>query len=397
MLCVKCRNALPAPEPEAVPPPPTADVAPPLETPVALISSEEVAPQLRVLKHTPRPRSRRPLLIVLLVLAAAALLEFPLVSRTWETTTGHLLELREPGAPTAIAYRGDGSLMTVLADGTVQLRDSATGAAKRTVKGIRVSGSRAVTASANGKLVAEIPTGAAVPVRVIDVASGKGRSLAPKEPWKAVAFSRQGSLLAAAGRRVVLWEAGSGVTVRAFAAPGGGALEAVVFSPDGRLLAARNSAGVRLWEVKSGRLVRTIAAKEPSGSGDLALSPDGGILATGGESVRLWEVKSGTLLRELGPRLPGDGLVRFSPDGTLLAAGGQDRVRLWETATGKPHGRLLGGSGWVEQQVVRRGIGVTDLAFSPDGKTLASTWVETSADGKPAPVGGGMVRLWKLQ
>jgi WD40 repeat protein len=54
--------------------------------------------------------------------------------------------------------------------------------------------------------------------------------------------------------------------------------------------------------------------------------------------------------------------VAFSPDGKTLASGGLDRtIRLWDATTGKEARRLTGHQHFVSW-----------LAFSPDGKTLAS-------------------------
>ena len=65
----------------------------------------------------------------------------------------------------------------------------------------------------------------------------------------------------------------------------------------------------------------------------VAFSPDGRLLATGSpdKTARLWDPATGERLRTLLRRTPASLGVAFSPDGRLLATASNDKTaRLWD-------------------------------------------------------------------
>jgi WD40 repeat protein len=182
------------------------------------------------------------------------------------------------------------------------------------------------------------------------------------QPWLAAALLAAGPLLALAAQAPEAGDPDRPINVRA-----------VVFSPDGTLLAAAvgepdDPGQVTVWEVAT-RKPRFVH-RELRGTPAVAFSPDGKTLAVGTftENARLLDA-DGKLIRTLAGHGEAARSVAFSPDGKTLAVGSYDHtVRLWEVATGKLQQTLRGHRDWVYS-----------LAFTPDGKRLASSSADNTA------------------
>lgn len=156
----------------------------------------------------------------------------------------------------------------------------------------------------------------------------------------------------------------------------GASVTCLAYAPDGKSVASGGGDGtVRLWEVQSGReILRLRGHQGPISS--IAYSPDGTRLVSGGgdtmvfsrkwgdgdRTVRVWELASGRELKSLAGHQRGVTAVAFSPDGKRVASGCLDEtVRVWDAASGEAIATLGGYSG-----------GVSSLYFSSDGQSLLS-------------------------
>jgi serine/threonine protein kinase len=105
----------------------------------------------------------------------------------------------------------------------------------------------------------------------------------------------------------------------------------VVFSPDGKMLAASSQTQVRLWRTNDKRLLETLQHHQRPVH-TIAFSADSQTLATGSEdcSVRFWRFDQGTHLPHVLEHSAGVTKICYSPNHRLIAAGTHDgRIFFW--------------------------------------------------------------------
>ncbi len=199
-------------------------------------------------------------------------------------------------------------------------------------------------------------------------------------------------------------------------------IKALAFSPDGKMLAVGTSVGqVKIFNSQTGGLLQSLddeAGKKVKGKPDdafanlpraigsansVAFSPDGTQLAICGGSFKevpmipdliergglrrgisgpghleIWDLKTGELKQNLVGHANDAQQVAFSPDGKLLAsmgnwsgADGEGRgARIWDAATGQLKRRID----------IQDNGGPTSVAFSPDSKLIAISGLRFNKD-----------------
>jgi WD40 repeat protein len=253
--------------------------------------------------------------------------------------------------------------------------------------------------------------------------------------WLATAFSHNGKMLATCAVSIRLWEPATGKLLREidgrFWTCG-----SMLFSPDDKVLAVQGEKTISLLDPATGKLLHHLRV-EPL-TRVFAFSPDGKLLVTTGPSsggkaggnfsVSLWNTATG---REIAVLRGHEYVIHgaaFTPDGrTLVSACYRNRVCRWDVARGKllqsfdlplPEGRVAclspdgdtlvvapprpapqsgdGDSLWDTKTGRRRctlpserGPSDYGLAFSPDGKVLATGSTKAGADQV-------MVSLWNV-
>ena len=310
----------------------------------------------------------------------------------WDVRAGALRETLKghSAAAQAAVFSPDGrTLYTAGYDGSVIAWDL--GGARRLGEPFRFSpqlngASTGSAMSPNGSIYAVSPRPNRVSLWDAETRAPIGPPLrGPVGSVNQIAFSPDGKLIAATGRRhPVIWDTAERKIIRVLPVGDHGA-SAVSFSPDGLTVAiGRSDSIVTLYDLRTGRPTGKLVGYESIS--DLDFSPDGKLLATATRSgsAYVWDVAHQSILSSLR-----DGIhslsVRFSPrDEKLVAVGlSSGKVVFWKL---DPTHRFQGA--WAARRLGQPLTGhngeVDSLDFSPRGSTL----VTLSGDGK--------LRLWDV-
>lgn len=199
---------------------------------------------------------------------------------------------------------------------------------------------------------------------------------------RAVAFSPEGNLLAAAGGNpsqfgeIKIYNVNDGkerITMRGHRDN----IFSLAFSPDGKLIATCSyDKMVKLWDVASGQEIKNLKDHTDAVFA-VAFSPDGKRLASAAadRTVKLWDVTTGERLYTLSDALDAVNTIAFHPSGKFLAGAGADRsIHIWEL--GDKDGKRI-------RSLISHEDAINAIAYAPDGKTIVSTGADKA------------IKLWK--
>jgi eukaryotic-like serine/threonine-protein kinase len=339
--------------------------------------------------------------------------------RLWDAATGgpRITFTGHTDAIRGIVVTPDGNIiLSGGSDASIQAWDAATGVVRYTLRG-HPDGVTALTLSPDGRTLAS--AGYDDTASLWDLPSGQPRATLRGHTIRitSVAFSPDGQTVATSSydHSVRLWDAADG-SLEGTLLGHIDAVDSLAFSPDGRLASSGADKTIRLWDAASGQTLRVLKG-HVGRIGCISFSPDGRTLASASHdrTIKLWEATPADVLAaarsEAAPETDtkaDDARLRSSREKlrptlyatssklALAASEASDVLRLrFLLELMKPRQDEPDLRGWEWHYLNRlahwdrstlRGHDreVKQVAFSPDGRTLASVHR------------GGRVRLWEL-
>ncbi|MFG1609580.1 hypothetical protein [Actinoplanes sp. NPDC049265] len=293
------------------------------------------------------------------------------------TLTGHTSRVND------IRFSPDGRTLATAAGHEVILWDVAGRTRSATLTG-HTGVVRALAFSPDGRTLATTSEDSAVKLWDVEHAAPTATLTGHVGAVLAVAFSPDGRTLATGGgdTTAILWDLATRTRIAAFTHHKPDALVmALAFSTDGRTLAtAGDDSAVLLWDTRH-RMLRARLTGPRTAVYTLAFSPRTAMLAAAGEdgAILLWDAGQPAVTEHADMV----NAAAFSPDGRTLATASINQATLWNTADRT-----------IRTVLTDRRVFVNAVEFSPDGTTLAT--VTQPSPCCPAGAAGNTLTLWNL-
>ena len=309
---------------------------------------------------------------------------------------------KDVGSIGSVVFSPDGNTIVSCGGNNIHLWDAHTNQLLKTLIG-HTESVNSVVFSPDGNTIASGSTDRTIRLWNVNTREHLKTLMAHAASVSSVVFSPDGETIASAGndRTIRLWNANTGELLK----PLTGHVEnvnTIAFSPDGKIIASGSGRlvylgggedsgtcvgqEIRLWNANTGKHLKTLKG-HTSVVNSVVFSPDRKTIVSGsghwrgyegkasaGEEIRVWNAHTGELIKTLTGHKDVVSSVTFSPDGNLIVSGDwydwdgylssgtwTGEIRVWDAHTGEHLKILKGHTG-----------GVSGLAFSPDGKTLAS-------------------------
>ncbi|KAK6514630.1 hypothetical protein TWF281_004828 [Arthrobotrys megalospora] len=277
------------------------------------------------------------------------------VIRLWDLASAKLLWTRRAVSSGAIALSPDGAMLAVAFDGqALEIWDTASSKTTKIIEGLGPVSGCCLRFSSDGKTVA---LSSKRVVTLWDVASGKVlQTIQDTHLVKVIAFSYDNTILASALRdgKIRFWDATSKSGGSTATQLPGTHVErqhltfvptVMELSPSGSVLASVYKV-TTLWNTGSGKPLQKLWGGQDQVVTAIVFSPDGNMLATRVDSeVILWDVASGRRLRTFvfwTYQKRSDKTLVFSPNSRVLilvchgsGRNGGGIITPWDTASGK--------------------------------------------------------------
>ena len=309
---------------------------------------------------------------------------------------------KDIGSIGSVVFSPDGNTIVSCGGDNIHLWDSHTNQLLKTLTG-HTESINSVVFSPDGETIVSASSDRTIRLWNVKTREYIKTLMGHTDKINSVIFSSDRKTIASVGndRTIRLWNANTGELIKTLTGHEEN-VNAVAFNPDGNTIASGSGRlvyhgrvedlgtcegqEIRLWNTNTGELIKTLTG-HTSVVNSVAFSPDGNTIASGsghwggyeskysdGEEVRLWNVHTGELIKTLTGHKDVVSSVAFSPDGNLIVSGDwydwdgylssgtwSGEIRVWDAHTGEHLKSLKGHTG-----------GVSSLAFSSDGKILAS-------------------------